>query len=316
MDALIGYTGFVGGCLRRQHKFDQFINRSNIDAMAGAQFDTVVCAAAPGSMFEANRDPERDGTHIQRLIDQLGGIGARRFVLISTIAVLAEFRAADEGSVEYETALAYGRNRRLLEREVANRFPKTLIVRLPALFGPGLKKNFLFDILNPVPSMLPSARLETLAAALNVADATLLGQLYVHDAALGMMVLDRLALQASGRRPAFEQAVSAAGFSAVNFTNPDSRFQFYDMSCLWHDIELGMAQGLSVLHLAPPPLTADTVYRAVTGTAMPATDARLHREDMRTAHAGLWGQEGAYMTSPDALLATLTRFVAAQQSVA
>lgn len=316
VDALIGYTGFVGGCLSGQHAFDQYINRSNIDAMAGLHFDMVVCAAAPGSMFEANRDPERDAAQISQLIDQLGQIGARRFVLISTIAVLADFRAADEDTVDYETRLAYGCNRRLLERQVADRFQDTLIVRLPALFGPGLKKNFLFDILNPLPSMLPPARLEALMAMLGAEDAKVLARLYGHDDALGMMVLDRAALQVSGRRPALEDAVDATGFSAINFTNPDSVFQFYDMSRLWHDIALGLAHDLRVLHLAPPPLTAGTVYRAITGTAMPATGARLHQEDMRTAHAGLWGHQGEYMTTPDALLSTLTRFVAEYRSMA
>ena len=316
MDALIGYTGFVGGCLRRQRGFDQYVNRSNIDALAGAAFDTVVCAAAPGSMFEANRDPERDERHIRALIDQLRRIRAKHFILISTIAVLEKFSANSEMEARYETELAYGRNRRALEVAMADHFPNTLIVRLPALFGSGLKKNFLFDILNPMPSMLPSARLAALSDTLEAQDADLVGRLYKHSVALDMMVLDRADLQASGRRSALEAAVEAAGFAASGFTNPDSEFLFYNMARLWGDIERGLAANLSVLHIAPPPLKAAAVYAAVNGTPMPRHNARLHREDMRAAHAALWDQKGAYMAKPDTLLSELAEFIAVQRAVA
>lgn len=316
MDALIGYTGFVGGCLREQRSFDQYVNRSNIDALAGASFDTVVCAAAPGSMFEANRDPERDELHIRSLAGQLSRISAKRFVLISTIAVLEKFSANSEQEARYETELAYGRNRRALEVAMADHFSETLIVRLPALFGPGLKKNFLFDVLNPMPSMLPSTRLAALTATLGTEDAELVGHLYQYSASLDMMVLDRAGLQASGRRSALDAAVEAAGFAASGFTNPDSVFQFYNMAHLWGDIERGLAGNLSVLHIAPPPLKAASVYAAVNGTPMPRHNARLHAEDMRTAYAALWDQEGAYMATPDTLLNELANFIAAQRAVA
>lgn len=316
MDALIGYTGFVGGCLREQRNFDQYVNRSNIDAFAGTAFDTVVCAAAPGSMFEANRDPERDELHIRSLIDQLSRIRAKRFVLISSIAVLENFRASSEDEARYENQLAYGRNRRALEIAIANCFSDTLIVRLPALFGTGLKKNFLFDILNPVPSMLPSARLAALTSSLEAQDAELIDHLYQYDVPLNLMVLDRAGLQASGRCSAIEAVVEAAGFAASGFTNPDSEFQFYNMARLWGDIERGLEKNLPILHIAPPPLSAASVYAAVNGTPMPRHTARLHQEDMRTAHAALWNHEGAYITTPDSLLAELTGFIATRRAVA
>jgi hypothetical protein len=43
---------------------------------------------------------------------------------------------------------AYGLNRRLLEKFVEAHFPEHLIVRLPGLVGPGLRKNVIFDFLN------------------------------------------------------------------------------------------------------------------------------------------------------------------------
>src|SRR5262249_32793229 len=42
----------------------------------------------------------------------------------------------------------YGRHRYELEQFVAKHFAKTHVVRLPGLFGTGLKKNLIFDLLN------------------------------------------------------------------------------------------------------------------------------------------------------------------------
>ncbi|NQX94860.1 MAG: hypothetical protein HRT64_08085, partial [Erythrobacter sp.] len=111
--ALIGHTGFVGSTLARQADFAGRFNSANIDESAGAHFDTVVCAAAPGSMLEANTAPEADRAKIHALIDQLSQIKAERFILISSIAVLADFAGGnDESTDAFQTELAYGRHRR------------------------------------------------------------------------------------------------------------------------------------------------------------------------------------------------------------
>lgn len=316
MDALIGHTGFVGTTLRHQHDFAGCFNSTNIADAAGRRFDTVVCAAAPGSMFEANRFPERDLGRIEALVDHLAQIEAERFVLISTVACLAGFRAEDEGTEAFETELAYGRNRRMLEAAVADRFERALIVRLPALYGRGLKKNFLFDMLNPMPAMMPPAGVAALGDALPQDLADLVARLYEADPELGLAVIDRAALDASGRRDELEAATSAAGLTALRFTHPDSEFQFYPMDRLWRDIGLGLTHGLEVLHLAPPPIRAGTIHQRLTGRPMPHAEARIHREDMRTRHAGLWGAEGPYFAGEDAVLAGLAAFMQSERVTA
>ena len=189
--ALIGHTGFVGSTLARQAVFSHRFNSANIDEAAGLRFDTVVCAAAPGSMLEANTARAADRAKIHALLDQLSRLQADRFILISSIAVLADFAGGDdEGACAFQTDLAYGRHRRELEAFVEDHFADPLIVRLPALFGRGLRKNFLFDLMNPVPSMLKADRLDTQAG------------LYLHS----MQMLER-----SLRKIPQEAKVSVAG---------------------------------------------------------------------------------------------------------
>ncbi|MDF2461484.1 MAG: hypothetical protein K0S68_887 [Candidatus Saccharibacteria bacterium] len=147
--ALIGYTGFVGGNLDAQHDFSHKYNTKNIDDIDGQSFDLVICSATKPEMWIANADPEGDLARIQELMDHLATIKARRFVLISTIAVYTKPIGVDEDSdVDAAHATPYGANRYQLEQFVSDRFDRSTIVRLPGLFGNGLKKNIIFDFLH------------------------------------------------------------------------------------------------------------------------------------------------------------------------
>jgi hypothetical protein len=316
-DGLIGHTGFVGGALLRQAAFPARFNSANIASIAGQSFGTLVCAAAPGSMLEANRAPERDAAQIEALMAQLATVRAECFVLISSIAVLADFAGGDdESTTAFQQTLAYGRNRRALEAFVEERFPRSLIIRLPALFGPGLRKNFLFDLMNPVPSMLPEARHADLVAALPASLSGWAKALYAPDPVTGMLKLERAALNAAPRRAALEDAVTALGFAATQFHHRDTTYQYYDTSRLWQDIGIALAAGLTHLHLTAEPLTAAVIHARLTGRAMPDTPARLHHEDMRTRHAELWGASGPYQFSAAATLDALAAFFASERAPA
>lgn len=316
-DALIGHTGFVGSILQGQHDFAARFNSANIDAIAGQAFDTVVCAAAPGSMFTANRQPDQDRAAIEALIERLDAVQAQSFVLISSIAVLADFAGQDdEGTEAYQQELAYGRHRRLLEAFCETRFEDCLVVRLPALFGPGLRKNFIFDLMNPVPTMLPEARLQALLDLLAPDLRDTLGGLYAPDPVTGMMKLDRAALDAGPHRGALDAAVRDHGFAATQFHNPETTYQYYDMSRLWQDIGTARGAGLGHIHLAVEPLKAADIHSRLLGSPMPETGARLHHEDMRTRHADLWGRQGPYLEDVATVLDKLAAFFAGQEAAA
>ena len=148
MRALIGHSGFIGGNAARQWPFDALFNSSNIDELRGGDFDEIVCAAPAAEKWKANADPEGDARSIGRLETALNETKARRFILISTVDVYPSPREVDERMEIGDDAEPYGRHRLRLERFVRGRFADAIVLRLPGLFGPGLKKNALFDLLH------------------------------------------------------------------------------------------------------------------------------------------------------------------------
>ena len=148
--ALIGHTGFVGSNLLSRGGFDATFNSRNFRELAGRHFDEVVCAGVSAAKWIANQAPEADRSAIAALTDVLAQTAIGRFVLISTIDVYPDASKAFDESYDLtgQPNHAYGSNRLALEAWVAARYADRLIVRLPALFGPGLKKNVIFDLLH------------------------------------------------------------------------------------------------------------------------------------------------------------------------
>ena len=146
MKALIGHTGFVGSNILSQTTFDHCYNSQNIKDIRGKEYDLVVCAGVSSIKWKANKFPEEDFLQIENLINNLNQTNFKKIILISTIAVYDN--PADN---------AYGRNRLFLENYLTNKYPTT-IIRLPALFGKGLKKNAIYDLLHQEHEYLPNSK--------------------------------------------------------------------------------------------------------------------------------------------------------------
>jgi nucleoside-diphosphate-sugar epimerase len=150
--ALIGYTGFVGSNFDAPGRFDGRFNSKNVEALAGSTFDEVWCAGVNAVKWWANQNPETDWAQISRLLEALKTVRAAKFVLISTVDVYRDPVAVDEDTpVSVESHHAYGAHRLRVERFIAERFADHCIIRLPGLYGAGLKKNLIFDVLNKRP---------------------------------------------------------------------------------------------------------------------------------------------------------------------
>ena len=148
-NALIGYTGFVGSNLLSQMQFEDQFRSTNISKIKGKSYHTLVCSGAPAAKWIANKNPEEDSCNISELIDNLKEVSAEQVVLISTIDVYSNLAEVDENSfIEGSNAEPYGKHRYELEQFMSQNFDNVLIVRLPGLFGVGLKKNAIYDLIH------------------------------------------------------------------------------------------------------------------------------------------------------------------------
>ena len=145
---LVGHTGFVGGHLLKGYSpFTVLIHRANLETLRGQSCDELVCAGLPAAKWIANREPDADRANLRRLCETLETVNAKHFTLISTIDVYPRTQDLDENfDCRREDNHAYGRHRLELETFVQERFSDFKIVRLPALFGTGLKKNAIYDL--------------------------------------------------------------------------------------------------------------------------------------------------------------------------
>ncbi len=147
--ALIGYTGFVGSTIAASTYFEYQYNSKNISEIEGKNFDLVVCAAPSAVKWLANKEPEADLRMVEKLINHLKNVKTERMVLISTVDVYPRPIGADEFTpIDMGKHFPYGKNRYILEQEIQRLFPVHTIIRLPGLFGAGLKKNAIFDLLH------------------------------------------------------------------------------------------------------------------------------------------------------------------------
>ena len=306
---LIGDTGFVGGTLVRDIPVSRTYNSRSIERIAGEDFDTLVCAGAPATMWAANANPKVDLDNLQRLTSALSQAKIDRLILISTIAVFDDASAGyTESNARYETVEAYGRNRRELELHVLEHY-NAVVLRLPALFGRGLKKNFIFDILNPIPSFVKPEKFAQVRAACTPDELRLTDDVFTFDAVLAMHKLDRAGLEAGGRRRELERVFERIGFLASSFTNSDSQYQYYNLANLRRDIETTLAHGLAILNVCSEPWRAGDLHAALAGAPLVNAGPPVVRNDVRTEHAGAFARAGPYLYDRAEVLRDLQAFL-------
>ena len=252
MDALVGYTGFVGQNLYKAHKFDYVFNSKNIKDAYSLKPDLLVYAGVSAEMYLANNFPEKDMEKIKEAIDNIKKIDARKIVLISTISVYGEqVDGSENTSINKKQLTPYGKNRLYLEEWVQKNFEEYLIVRLPALYGEGLKKNFIYDYIHFIPNLLKKEKFDEL-----VQKNTILSEYYKQqeNGFYQCKVLERK------EKKILINAFREMGFSALNFTDSRSEYQFYPLSFLWNHIMIALKSGLTKINLVTEPIKISELY--------------------------------------------------------
>ena len=297
---LVGSTGFVGGNLMASHSFDAAYHSSDIEQGFAEPSGLVVYAGVPAAMFLANADPAADLAVMAKARENLKKLRPERVVLVSSIAVYADSRGKDEDSEMTTDGLsAYGANRLQLERWVREDFPDALIVRLPALYGRGLKKNFLYDLRTLTPAMLKADKYQELAAR-----SALVRDGY-SDGGNGFFKLNGQ-VDAAALRDFFEHN----DFNALAFTDSRSNYQFYDLGRLWGDIKTALEAGLTLVNLTTPPVSAAEVYEAAAGKTFENHLAKPPFDyDLRSRYAEVLGGRDGYLCSREEELRSVVDFL-------
>lgn len=149
-DAILGYTGFVGSHIFENLPFANCYNSKNIQDIRGKHFNIIYCACIPAIKWLANKEPENDQRQIDIIKSHLEHVTCEQFVLISTIDIhdSSVMNQTENTSTWKITKESYGKHRFEFEQWVTTIFKRVHIIRIPALFGLGIKKNVIYDLLH------------------------------------------------------------------------------------------------------------------------------------------------------------------------
>lgn len=301
MKALVGYTGFVGSNLYSSGHFDAVYNSQNITDAYGTKPDLLIYAGLRAEKYLANSAPHKDMELILQAEENIHKINPRQLVLISTIDVFKVPKNVDETSViDTENLHAYGFNRYQLELWVREHYPKALIIRLPALFGKNLKKNFIYDYIHVIPFMLTAEKFKELSLKEPV-----LTQYYTlqDNGFYKVNVRDN-------ERGQLKSIFQRLGFSALNFTDSRSVYQFYNLANLWRDIQIALKAGIELLHPATEPVSAGELYEHLTGRPFLNTlEGSPADYDYKTIYDNLFDGTNGYICDKQQILNDIGEFV-------
>ena len=257
MSMLVGYTGFVGSNICLSHAFDYLINSKNVMQAFGVKPDCLIYSGVPAEMFLANKDPEKDKKIIDNAKRNIELINPQKIVLISTVAVYDRISNVDEDYIPNTNNLnPYGVHRLDLENWVEQNCEKHLIVRLPALFGENLKKNFIYDYINFIPAMLSEEKYNELSQK----NSSIKLSYYRLDNGY-FKCKDLDPVEKKQLRSEFEEV----GFSALNFTDSRSVYQFFGLNNLYPLIEKCLSEGICKINLVTPPVSISELHMYLSG---------------------------------------------------
>lgn len=303
MNALVGYTGFVGSNIHAAAKdeINAVYNSKNIEEAFGTKPDLLIYSGLRAEKYLANNFPKKDLELIAQAEENIKKINPGKLVLISTIDVFKEPRDVHETSeIDIDNLQAYGYNRYLLELWVRKEYPDALIIRLPGLFGKNIKKNFIYDFINVIPFMLKASKFDELLKK----DPELCNYYELQDNGfykVNVAEQDKKLLKSKFRK---------IGFSALNFTDSRSFYQFYNLENLWNNIQTALDKGITLWHPATEPVSAGELYEYLTGERfLNELDGIPADYNYKTIWDKTFGGNNGYICSKEDVLKSIKAFV-------
>ena len=303
MISLVGYTGFVGSNIYAAagSKITGLYNSKNIKAAYDTNPDLLIYAGLRAEKYLANNAPEQDKGLILQAEENIQKINPKRLVLISTIDVFKLPKNVYETSaIETDGLHAYGYNRYQLELWARKYDPNAIIIRLPGLFGKNIKKNFIYDYINIVPSMLKREKFEELNKKASDLKA------YYKLQENGFYKLYASEKEKNDLKSVFREL----GFSALNFTDSRSKFQFYNLINLWKDIQITIEAGIKLWHPAAEPISAAELYHHLEGKEF-VNELQGNPVDYnyKTIHDTIWYGKNGYIANKHMIMDEIKSFV-------
>lgn len=301
MKALVGYTGFVGSNIAAQTQFDRTYHSKNIQEAYGTNPDLLVYAGIRAEKYVANNFPQKDKEVIREAIENIKKIRPKQIVLISTIDVYKEPSGVTEDhGIDTNSLLPYGYHRYLLEQWVEDTIENHLIVRLPGLYGKNIKKNFIFDYIHRIPTMLKPEKFTELVQK----EAEL--QKYYTISENGFYICH--AKEKEEKRK-LRKLLEGVDFDARFFTDSRGVFQFYNLAALWKDMQMALELGISKINLAPQPVKIAELYEYLSGeTFVNEINQNIPFYNFKSKYAQEFGGENGYMTPKETVLKQIKEF--------
>ncbi len=301
MKTLVGYTGFVGSNLYENGTFDEVYNSKNIREGYGTRPDLLVYAGVRAEKYLANHEPEKDLLQIKMAKENIEKINPRKLVLISTIDVFKNPNGVDEDSeIDIQGLHAYGLNRYWLECQIREQFPDCLIIRLPGLFGKNIKKNFIYDYIHKIPFMLNAEKYMEI-----VHKKAAIGEYYTkqENGFYRVCVTEE-------KKNLLKELFEEVGFSALNFTDSRSVYQFYNLERLWRDLNVALENEVKLWHAATEPVSAGELYRFLAGEKFEnELNGRPVLYDFRSKYANIYNGENGYICNKQQVMKEVKKFV-------
>ena len=304
-NCLIGYNGFVGSNILLKSDFSFKYNSKNINDIRNREFDLLICSAIPSDMQLVNLKPEKDLENIKELLNILKTVKSKKAVLISTIAVYPQPVIYNENYFDYKSDSDYGKNRKFAEYEFSKIFKDSYIIRLPALFGNNLKKNFIFDIINPEPSFFTKEKFEYINSILKD---YMIKKYYHYNDDTNRYIFDRNKAINDNIRSRIKDILFSINETALKFTNSNSIFQFYNLDNLYKDILKSIDNNINILNICSEPISAKEIMKDIFNKEFYSNKAKLYNYNMKSIYANKWNNHNEYLYNKNNIYDDLRKF--------